>query len=70
MFVALVNGRMVGNAGVHPVSDNPGCVTCGIGISITTRYQGLGIGRMLMNMTLDFCRALGQLFPHRTHRPR
>ena len=55
MFVALVNGRMVGNAGVHPVSDNPRLRhVCGIGISIMTRYQGLGIGRMLMNMTLDF----------------
>ena len=55
MFVALVNGRVVGNAGVHPVSDNPRLRhVCGIGISIMTRYQGLGIGRMLMNMTLDF----------------
>ena len=32
----------------------PGCVTCVALALITTRYQGLGIGRMLMNMTLDF----------------
>ncbi len=55
MFVALVNGRIVGNAGVHPVSDNPRQRhVCGIGISIMTRYQGLGIGRALMETALDF----------------
>ena len=55
MFVALVNGRVVGNAGVHPVSDNPRLRhVCGIGIAISSRHQGLGIGRALMNYTLDF----------------
>lgn len=55
MFVALVNGRVVGNAGVHPVADNPRMRhVCGVGISIMSRYQGLGIGRTLMSAALDF----------------
>lgn len=55
MFVALVNGRVVGNAGIHPLSDNPRQRhVCGVGISIMTRYQGVGIGRALMDVALDF----------------
>lgn len=55
MWVAVVNGRVIGNAGVHPVSDNPRQRhVCGLGISILSRYQGAGIGRALMNTALDF----------------
>ncbi len=55
VFVALVNDRVVGNAGVHPVSDNPRQKhVCGIGISIMDPYQGRGVGRALMNVCLDF----------------
>ena len=39
MFVALVNGRVVGNAGVR-VADNPRMRhVCGVGISIMSRYR-------------------------------
>ena len=55
MFVALVNGRVVGNAGVHLVSDNPGCVTFAASVLPSVHgIRGLGIGRALMNYTLDF----------------
>jgi L-phenylalanine/L-methionine N-acetyltransferase len=55
VFVALVNGRVIGNAGVHPVSDNPRQKhVCGVGISIMDAYQGRGVGRALMNACLDY----------------
>jgi L-phenylalanine/L-methionine N-acetyltransferase len=55
VFVAVVNGKVVGNAGVHPVSENPRQKhVCGIGISIMDAYQGRGIGRALMNACLDY----------------
>lgn len=54
-FVAVVNGRVAGNAGVHPVSDNPRHRhVCSLGISIADAYQGRGVGRALMNACLDF----------------
>lgn len=55
MLVALVNGRVVGNAGVHAISDNPRQKhVCSLGISIAHAYQGRGVGRALMNACLDF----------------
>ncbi len=55
VFVALVSGRIVGNAGVHPVSENPREKhVCGIGISVMDGYQSRGVGRVLMNACLDF----------------
>jgi L-phenylalanine/L-methionine N-acetyltransferase len=55
MFVAVVNGKVVGNAGVHPVSDSQREKhVCGIGISIMDNYQGRGVGRALMNACLDY----------------
>jgi putative acetyltransferase len=54
-FAAVVNGRIVGNAGVHPVSDSPRQRhACSLGISIVDAYQGRGVGRALMNACLDF----------------
>ena len=54
-FAALVNGRVVGNAGLHPVNDNPRQKhVCSLGISIAEAYQGRGVGRALMNACLDF----------------
>ena len=54
-FAALVNGRVVGNAGLHPVNDNPRQKhVCSLGISIAEAYQGRGVGRSLMNACLDF----------------
>ena len=54
-FVALVNGRVVGNAGLHPINDNPRQKhVCSLGISIADAYQGRGVGRALMNACLDF----------------
>jgi len=54
-FAAVVNGRVVGNAGVHPVSDSPRYKhVCSLGISIADAYQGRGVGRALMNACLDF----------------
>ncbi|MGL5002680.1 MAG: GNAT family N-acetyltransferase, partial [Casimicrobium sp.] len=48
MFVAIVNGKQVGNAGVHPVSDNPRQQhVCGIGLGVVDAYQSRGIGRAL-----------------------
>ena len=55
MLVAQVNGRVVGNAGLHAVSDNPRQKhVCSLGISIAHAYQGRGVGRALMNACLDF----------------
>jgi L-phenylalanine/L-methionine N-acetyltransferase len=55
MLVALVNRRVVGNAGVHPLSDNPRQKhVCGIGISVMDAYQGRGVGRALMDACLDY----------------
>lgn len=55
MLVAIVNGRVVGNAGLHAVSDNPRQKhVCSLGISIALAYQGRGVGRALMNACLDF----------------
>jgi L-phenylalanine/L-methionine N-acetyltransferase len=55
MLVAIVNRRVVGNAGVHPVSDNPRRKhVCGIGISVMDAYQSRGVGRALMNACLDY----------------
>jgi L-phenylalanine/L-methionine N-acetyltransferase len=54
-LVALVNGKQVGNAGVHPVSDNPRQQhVCGIGLGIVDAYQSRGVGRALMNACLDY----------------
>ena len=55
VLAAVVNGRVVGNAGVHAVSDNPRQKhVCSLGISIAHAYQGRGVGRALMNACLDF----------------
>jgi L-phenylalanine/L-methionine N-acetyltransferase len=55
VFVAVVNGKVVGNAGVHPISENPREKhVCGIGISIMDAYQSRGVGRALMNACLDY----------------
>ena len=55
VFAAVVNGRVVGNAGLHPLNDNPRQKhVCGLGISIADAYQGRGVGRALMNACLDF----------------
>ena len=55
VFAAVVNGRVVGNAGLHPVNDNPRQKhVCSLGISIAEAYQGRGVGRALMNACLDF----------------
>ena len=54
-FAAVVNGRFVGNAGLHPINDNPRQKhVASFGISITEAYQGRGVGRALMNACLDF----------------
>jgi L-phenylalanine/L-methionine N-acetyltransferase len=54
-FVALVNGRVVGNAGVHPFSDNPRQRhVSAVGLSVVDAYQSRGVGRALMNACLDF----------------
>lgn len=54
-FAAVVNGRVVGNAGLHPINDNPRQKhVCSLGISITESYQGRGVGRALMIACLDF----------------
>ena len=54
-FAAVVNGRIVGNAGLHPINDNPRQKhVCSLGISIAEAYQGRGVGRALMNACLDF----------------
>ncbi len=55
ILAAVVNGRVVGNAGLHAISDNPRQKhVCSLGISITRAYQGRGVGRTLMNACLDF----------------
>jgi putative acetyltransferase len=55
VFAAVVNGRVVGNAGLHPINDNPRQKhVCSLGISIAEAYQGRGVGRALMNACLDF----------------
>lgn len=55
MLIATVNGRNVGNAGVHPISDNPRQKhVCGIGIGVIDAYQSRGVGRALMNACLDY----------------
>ena len=55
MLAATVNGRVVGNAGLHAISDNPRQKhVCSLGISIADAYQGRGVGRALMKACLDF----------------
>jgi len=55
VLAAVVNGRVVGNAGIHAVSDNPREKhVCSLGISIMHGYQGRGVGRALMNACLDY----------------
>jgi L-phenylalanine/L-methionine N-acetyltransferase len=55
ILVATVNGRIVGHASVHPMSDNPReAHVCGVGIAIHESHQGSGIGRALMDACLDF----------------
>ena len=55
VLAAVVNGRVVGNAGVHAVSDNPRRKhVCSLGISVALGDQGRGVGRALMNACLDF----------------
>ena len=54
-FAAVVNGRIVGNAGLHPINDNPRQKhVCSLGIAISSAYQGRGVGRALMRACLDF----------------
>lgn len=54
-LVALVNGRQVGNAGIHPASDNPRQQhVCGIGLGVIDAYQSRGVGRALMEACLDY----------------
>lgn len=55
LFVAVVSGKIVGNAGIHSVSESPREKhVCGLGIGIAEPYQGRGVGRALMNACLDF----------------
>jgi L-phenylalanine/L-methionine N-acetyltransferase len=55
MFVALVGGKQIGNAGVHPISDNPRQQhVCGIGLGVVDAYQSRGVGRALMEACLDY----------------
>lgn len=54
-FAAVVNGRVVGNAGLHAINDNPRQKhVCSLGISLVSAFQGRGVGRALMNACLDF----------------
>jgi L-phenylalanine/L-methionine N-acetyltransferase len=54
-IVALVKGKQVGNAGVHPVSDNPRQQhVCAIGLGVVDAYQSRGVGRALMETCLDY----------------
>ena len=55
VLAAKVNGRVIGNAGVHPVSDHPRVKhVCSVGIGIAHAYQGRGVGRALMTACIDF----------------
>lgn len=55
VLAATVNGRVVGNAGVHPASDHPRMKhACSFGIGIAHAHQGRGAGRALMAAVIDF----------------
>jgi len=55
VLAAVINGRVVGNAGVHAHSDLPAHRhVCSLGIAIVAACQGQGVGRALMIACLDF----------------
>jgi putative acetyltransferase len=54
-LVALADGRIVGLAGLHPVSSSLRRAHCrGLGIGIAAGWQGRGVGRLLIARLLDW----------------
>jgi len=59
-LVAIIDGRIVGSAGVSAVrSRRKVAHRARFGISILKEYWGMGIGRMLMDASIDCARQVG-----------
>lgn len=54
-LVALADGRIIGMAGLQPVSNSLRRAHCrGLGIGIAAEWQGRGVGRLLIARLLDW----------------
>lgn len=56
LFIAEVDGRLVGQADVHPGRTPKESHVGTLGIAIRDRYRGLGLGRALMEQCLEWMR--------------
>jgi putative acetyltransferase len=55
LLVALIDGRMVGNAGLHPAHASPRRAhAANMGIAVHDDFQGRGVGKALMRAIIDF----------------
>jgi putative acetyltransferase len=59
LFVAVVDGRVVGSCGVYPTQGLPEGWCEIVKYYLDSHYRGLGIGRDLMLRALDAARRLG-----------
>lgn len=53
VFVALVDGRIVANAGLHSAGNHRRAHAWNLGISVQQDFQGRGIGKQLMATLID-----------------
>jgi putative acetyltransferase len=56
LLVAEVDGKVVGNLGIHPAGPSPRRRhAAAIGMSVHDAYQGRGVGTALMRAAIDLC---------------
>lgn len=61
-ILAYIDGRIVGEAGIHPIgSKGKICHRASFGVSVSKEYWGLGIGRALTEACLECAKKAGYL---------
>lgn len=58
-FIAEINGEVIGGCGVYPTKNLADGYAELVKIYLKSEYRGLGIGKQLMNKSIDYAMELG-----------